>query len=30
MERTLRVLDAQLEIVGVSVTPPCDEQGNAR
>ena len=30
MERTLRLLDAQLEVVGLSVTPPCDEQGNAR
>jgi len=30
MERTLRVVDAQLEVVGISVTPPCDERGNAR
>ncbi len=30
MERTLRVVDAQLEVVGLDVTPPCDEHGNRR
>ena len=30
MERSLRIVDAQLDALGVSVTPPCDEQGNAR
>jgi len=30
MERTLRLIDAELEVAGVDVTPPCDEQGNAR
>ncbi len=30
MERTLRLIDIQLKVVGLSVTPPCDESGNAR
>lgn len=30
MERSLRIVDAQLDALGVSVTPPCDERGNAR
>jgi len=29
MERTLRLIDTGLEVTGVSVTPPCDEHGNA-
>ena len=28
MERTLRLIDVQAEIVGIEVTPPCDEHGN--
>ena len=30
MERTLRLIDNQLEALALTVTPPCDEQGNAR
>ena len=30
MERTLRVIDIQLETVGLTVTPPCDEHGSGR
>jgi FtsH-binding integral membrane protein len=30
MERSLRIVDAQLATLGVSVTPPCDAQGTAR
>ncbi len=30
MERTLRLIDSQLEVAGLSVTPPCDEHGVAR
>lgn len=30
MERSLRIVDAQLDALGVSLTPPCDAQGNAR
>jgi hypothetical protein len=30
MERTVRLIDAQLEVVGLNVTPPCDERGVAR
>ena len=30
MERTLRLIDIQVEAVGLDVTPPCDEHGNAR
>ena len=30
MERTIGVIDAQLKVAGVEVTPPCDEQGNRR
>ena len=30
MERTLRLIDTQLEVVGLDVTPPCDEHGNRR
>ena len=30
MERSLRIVDAQVDALGVTVTPPCDEQGNAR
>ena len=30
MERTLGLIDVQLEVAGLSVTPPCDDRGNAR
>jgi hypothetical protein len=30
MERTIRLIDAQVEVAGVTVVPPCDEDGNAR
>jgi amino acid transporter len=30
MERTLRVIDVQLEAVGLTLTPPCDEHGTRR
>ncbi|MGH2395191.1 MAG: hypothetical protein ACRDGH_17150, partial [Candidatus Limnocylindria bacterium] len=30
MERTLRLIDTQLEVAGISVTPPCDSHGDAR
>jgi len=30
MERTLGLIDTQLEVAGLSVTPPCDEHGDAR
>jgi hypothetical protein len=30
MERTIRLIDAQLDAAGVAVTPPCDDRGNAR
>ena len=30
MERTLRLIDAQLNVVGLDVTPPCDARGIAR
>lgn len=30
MERTLRLIDTQVEVAGIDVTPPCDEQGSAR
>ncbi len=30
MERSLRIIDAQLDAVGVSVDPPCDDRGTAR
>lgn len=29
MERTLRLIDAQLEVAGLDVTPPCDDRGTA-
>jgi len=29
MERSLRIVDAQLDVLGLSDAPPCDEQGNA-
>jgi hypothetical protein len=28
MERSLRLVQAQIEIVGLDLTPPCDPQGN--
>ncbi len=28
MERTLVLIDAQVEVAGINVTPPCDEHGN--
>ena len=30
MERTIRLIDAQLDAAGVDVTPPCDADGRAR
>jgi amino acid transporter len=30
MERTLRLIDAQLDVVGIDVNAPCDERGTAR
>jgi hypothetical protein len=30
MERTIRLIDIQVEDVGLDLTPPCDENGNAR
>ncbi len=27
MERTLRLIDTQVEVAGIDVTPPCDERG---
>ena len=30
MERTIRLIDTQLDVAGVDVTPPCDDDGNAR
>jgi hypothetical protein len=30
MERTIGLIDAEAEVSGVSVTAPCDEDGNAR
>jgi hypothetical protein len=30
MERTLRLIDSELEAAGVTLTPPCDGQGNGR
>ena len=30
MERTISVIDTELETVGLDVTPPCDDHGNRR
>jgi hypothetical protein len=30
MERTIRLLDTEMRLAGVSVTAPCDDRGNAR
>ena len=30
MERALRLIDAQLNVIALDVTPPCDERGVAR
>ena len=30
MERTLRLIGSQLDLAGITVTPPCDDDGNAR
>jgi hypothetical protein len=30
MERTIRLIDVQVELAGITVTPPCDGRGNAR
>ncbi|MNP86652.1 hypothetical protein D3C76_1870130 [compost metagenome] len=30
MERTLVLVETQLDEVGISVTPPCDEDGRAQ
>ena len=29
MERSLRLIDAELDVVGLELTPPCDRDGNA-
>jgi hypothetical protein len=29
MERSLRLIDAQIEVARLNVTPPCDQQGTA-
>jgi hypothetical protein len=30
MERTIRLIDAQVEVAGITVTPPCDDDGVPR
>jgi hypothetical protein len=30
MERSLRIVDAQLDAIGLKADPPCDAKGNAR
>ena len=30
MERTLSLIDTQAKVVGITVTPPCDEHGDRR
>jgi hypothetical protein len=30
MERTIRLIDTQAQVAGLSLTPPCDEHGNPR
>ena len=30
MERTIRIIDNELDIVGLTVSPPCDQDGTAR
>jgi hypothetical protein len=30
MVRTINLIDAQAKLVGLDVTPPCDEHGNRR
>jgi hypothetical protein len=30
MERSLRIIDSQVAELGVTASPPCDAQGNAR
>ena len=30
MERALRLIDAQLNVIALDATPPCDERGVAR
>jgi hypothetical protein len=30
MERTIRLIDTEVGVAGLTVTPPCDEDGNAR
>ncbi len=30
MERSLRIIDSQVEALGITAPPPCDELGNAR
>ena len=30
MQRALRIMDAEIKVAGVNVTPPCDEHGVAR
>jgi hypothetical protein len=30
MHRSLRLIDAEIKVVGLGLTPPCDEQGRPR
>jgi len=30
MDRTIRLIDAQTRLAGITVTPPCDDDGNPR
>jgi len=30
MQRTLRLIDTQLQVVGITADPPCDDRGVAR
>jgi uncharacterized membrane protein len=30
MERTIRLIDTEVQLLGATVTPPCDDRGNAR
>ena len=30
MERTLRMIDAELVVAGLELNPPCDDDGTAR
>jgi hypothetical protein len=30
MERTIGLIETQIEVAGIDVTPPCDDRGDAR